>query len=426
MEQATVVPDATVEQVAVNERADALLELVAGLSPESPEQAFDALTQTLVDALLERDDATMETATEALRRCERAFATSGEPLGRVRGLLALAFAALERLTTRSTVQEIGVNTHAHRMLLALRRQGSLRSSQLAELLDVSATEISRTGRALTRHGLAVRTKAGRDVYWDLSPRGRDLLARLDRRSRGIVSRASRRRPELSTEPVAMTQAVSESHRLMTNLLHERKDELMRRLFVWESFRDFAQAPPKFDSGSDVGAQWLTHFPLLADKRLSELWPATPPSWDAHAVVQGAKGSKGLVLFEAKSRPLEFRDDQVVGSELERSRVFERRYPEARRYLEVGKGADWRRTYPDPASRLAFLYFLRVRCEIPTWMVDVFFVDGGAAEVPSSEEQWQSYLVDVRQHLKLPDTHALSPYVRDEFVLAPESPLAVAM
>jgi predicted NBD/HSP70 family sugar kinase/DNA-binding MarR family transcriptional regulator len=49
------------------------------------------------------------------------------------------------------------------------------SQELADLLSVDKTEISRTGGRLVDAGLARRRKAGRNAHWEITPRGRHSL-----------------------------------------------------------------------------------------------------------------------------------------------------------------------------------------------------------------------------------------------------------
>ena len=51
----------------------------------------------------------------------------------------------------------------------------LGSAELRQLLDVDETQVSRTGRRLLESGLVTRRKVGRQVFWQLTPRGRRAL-----------------------------------------------------------------------------------------------------------------------------------------------------------------------------------------------------------------------------------------------------------
>jgi DNA-binding MarR family transcriptional regulator len=170
---------------------DAILERLR--APAAREADYDAVTQLFVDAMLDNDDETLDRGRRRLRRLQGSALVAsedeaevhtgaargeGERLGRIRGLIAMATAALERLTPSSVVREVAANSHAHRLLAELAQRPTMRSGDLAASLEVDATEISRTGGRLLSQGLVVRTKAGRHVYWELNTRGRSVLSRL--------------------------------------------------------------------------------------------------------------------------------------------------------------------------------------------------------------------------------------------------------
>jgi AcrR family transcriptional regulator len=77
-------------------------------------------------------------------------------------------------------------TQAHDFLSALRGSRRLGSTELRRLLEVDETQVSRTGRRLLESGLVTRRKVGRQVFWQLTPRGQRALeeAPVRERSRG--------------------------------------------------------------------------------------------------------------------------------------------------------------------------------------------------------------------------------------------------
>jgi DNA-binding MarR family transcriptional regulator len=156
-------------------------------SDECVEADYDALTQLLLDATLADDGATLAVAFKRLRRLQAlalpvqpdtTTSGDGERLGRIRGLIAVAGAALQRLTPSSVVREVAANSHAHRMLAALGERASMTTGDIGAALHVDASQISRTGGRLLAQRLVVRTRAGKKVYWELSTRGRSILTRL--------------------------------------------------------------------------------------------------------------------------------------------------------------------------------------------------------------------------------------------------------
>jgi AcrR family transcriptional regulator len=168
-----------------NPRARALTRRIAelGLAPPADDARLEALALGIVDALLEADETTLRTALDALRDARgRALAAEAEPgpererlLGWLAGMIAVAQWALERLTPESTLAAIAAGSQAHLFLQALERTTHVGSAQLRQLLETDETQVSRTGRRLLESGLVSRRKVGRQVFWELTPRGRRAL-----------------------------------------------------------------------------------------------------------------------------------------------------------------------------------------------------------------------------------------------------------
>jgi AcrR family transcriptional regulator/DNA-binding transcriptional ArsR family regulator len=132
-----------------------------------------------VDALLDADEATLKAALEALRAA-RARVLTAEPeherlLGWLEGMIAVVQWSLERLTPEPTLAAVLAGSQAHSFLQALDRSPQVGSAELRELLETDDTQVSRTGRRLLEGGLVSRRKVGRQVFWELTPRGRRAL-----------------------------------------------------------------------------------------------------------------------------------------------------------------------------------------------------------------------------------------------------------
>jgi AcrR family transcriptional regulator len=70
---------------------------------------------------------------------------------------------------------VAEGTQAHDFLLVLDGSPQLGSAELRRLLEVDETQVSRTGRRLLESGLVTRRKVGRQVFWQLTPRGQRAL-----------------------------------------------------------------------------------------------------------------------------------------------------------------------------------------------------------------------------------------------------------
>jgi AcrR family transcriptional regulator len=129
---------------------------------------IDAVALGLVDALLAGDDQTLSGALDALRDA-RARGGGAE----LDAAIAFAYWGLERLPSGGAMAQ---GTQAFEFLRALDGARQVGSPELRRVLEVDETQVSRTGRRLLENGLVTRRKSGRQVFWQLTPRGQRALA----------------------------------------------------------------------------------------------------------------------------------------------------------------------------------------------------------------------------------------------------------
>jgi AcrR family transcriptional regulator len=133
---------------------------------------LEAVALGLVDALLERDDETLAAALHALRDARARAHRDPELVGCLDTAIAFAYWGLERVPSQAAVAQ---GTQAHDFLRVLDGSPQLGSAELRRLLETDETQVSRTGRRLLESGLVTRRKVGRQVFWQLTPRGRRVL-----------------------------------------------------------------------------------------------------------------------------------------------------------------------------------------------------------------------------------------------------------
>ena len=161
-------------------RTAALAGRIAAIDPRVPveEGRLDALGLGLVDAALDADHRALDAALAALRELRgrvSAEAGSEKLAGWLTAAISFAYWGLERVNPEAGFGEVAAGTHARGFIEALERSGTLGGSELGELLGVDETEVSRSGRRLLEAGLVRRTKVGRRVFWELTPRGQGAL-----------------------------------------------------------------------------------------------------------------------------------------------------------------------------------------------------------------------------------------------------------
>jgi AcrR family transcriptional regulator/DNA-binding transcriptional ArsR family regulator len=153
-----------------NPRSSALVRRIARLEPEPGR--LDAVGLGLVDAVLEADAETLGAALDALRNARARAGEEEQLLGWLDAAIAFAHWGLERVASPAGVAR---GTQAHEFLTMLEGSPQLGSAELRQLLETDETQVSRTGRRLLDSGLVTRRKVGRQVFWQLSPRGRRAL-----------------------------------------------------------------------------------------------------------------------------------------------------------------------------------------------------------------------------------------------------------
>ena len=150
---------------------------------------------------------------------------------------------------------------------------------------------------------------------------------------------------------------------------------------------------------DQGFLCAVEHPELTDDWL-KFWPLSGPRWDALAVVEfeNKQTPTGVILLEAKSHRLE-----VCGNGCSKEGAAKEQIKRS-----LGETAAWLQLddkrvkyFPDRATgslyqyanRYAYLYFLNGIGRIPTWLVNVYFVNDPYR--PTSRAQWEDFLTDVK-------------------------------
>ena len=151
-------------------RGQSLTRRIARLDAEPARR--EAVALGLVDSLLEADDDALAGALDALRDARARADGDPELVGWLDAAIAFAHWGLERVPSAAAVPQ---GTQAHDFLRVLDGSPRLGSAALRRLLEIDETQVSRTGRRLLESGLVIRRKVGREVFWQLSPRGRRAL-----------------------------------------------------------------------------------------------------------------------------------------------------------------------------------------------------------------------------------------------------------
>ncbi len=143
--------------------------------------------------------------------------------------------------------------------------------------------------------------------------------------------------------------------------------------------------------------------------LAEFWPQRGPVWDGLGKV--SEPSKGVILLEGKSHLPEIFGNGCQAAPKSKEKILSA-LAKAKEWAKADPAADWTGPLYQSANRLAHLYFFREVLGVPTWMVNVHFIDDPHS--PTSLEEWHAGLSLVKKQLGLTSP---MPYTADVFLPA---------
>ncbi|WP_347549028.1 hypothetical protein ABFG93_16085 [Pseudalkalibacillus hwajinpoensis] len=109
-------------------------------------------------------------------------------------------------------------------------------------------------------------------------------------------------------------------------------------------------------------------------KIEMYWPKKGPQWDGVATVQGKNGEKGLILVEAKAHLHEMRST-IKAKDNRSIELIHRTIGNVKEAVGSQAVLDtWLNRYYQLSNRLAYLYILNIKFNIPTWLILVNFVD----------------------------------------------------
>ena len=460
--------DARAPEAAVSAPLETLRILVDGFTrlENLPKKgAFDAVADLLLDAILGSDHDLLDAAVDALREAEVAYrrATRGRddlgvPLARVQTLLTLATGARDRVPAADDFALVAPGSRAHQVLQLVRLRHTVGAKDIAAELGLASAQLSRITADLGRRRLVARVKAGREVYFDITPHGEDVLG--DIAARRHKARRSRVRPvpprdatpvlygsgeqAFELRATAIRAAIERSGRpaersraLFAALAAKRPDVITDRVMVWGRLIQAARperielrlAGPDTPDATNARLTWdiLQNLGEPAGKA-GAAWPGPAPLWDGWAVVHGRRGRHEVVFLEAKSTVQELKSKPVnVGRNYDKA-AWTEVLEGTGRYLHAREAWHAWPDYADAATRLAFIHQLK-QLGIPAWWMNLYFVDPKrllSNELPATSAVWEAQIKAVRGGLTIKDGHPLSDFIRHEMVLVPEDGVRLAL
>lgn len=198
--------------------------------------------------------------------------------------------------------------------------------------------------------------------------------------------------------------VNKNQDLIDNLIKSSFNELANQQIIWTS-------PIEQDDFAEYrDNEFLVKVGLdPTEIKLDDFWPAKGPQWDALAKTTGGH----VILVEAKANIPEIVSPGTSASKNSRT-IIDKSLKETKTFLNLTNDIDWSGKYYQYTNRLAHLFFLRVKCNKPTFLVNVYFIGDDTVSGPKTKQEWEAALKVLHTYLGL-TRHRLSEYMTDIFI-----------
>jgi len=198
--------------------------------------------------------------------------------------------------------------------------------------------------------------------------------------------------------------VNKNQDLIDNLLKSSFDDLANQQIIWTSpieQDDFAEYRDN-DFLLKVGLD-------PTEIKLGNFWPTKGPQWDALA-----KTTNGhVILVEAKANIAEIVSPATGAGETSKT-IIDKSLNDTKAFLKLTNDIDLSGKFYQYTNRLAHLYFLREKCNKPTYLVNIYFIGDDTVSGPKTKQEWDGALKVLHTYLGL-SRHKLSKYMVDIFI-----------
>lgn len=206
--------------------------------------------------------------------------------------------------------------------------------------------------------------------------------------------------------------------IMVNQCPERLNELIDNALGSLANHDSSSSitwlsPLKTDDYAEYrDADFLERLGLAElQQPLEKFWPRSGPQWDALGKNDGGE----IFLVEAKAHLSELISSPSQAKSAASIELIRKSLDETKSYLHISLDKDWTSKYYQYTNRLAHLYFLRVKNNVPAYLVFLYFVGDEEVNGPRTKEEWLNAIQEMRQVLGIKENHPLAKYVLELFV-----------
>jgi hypothetical protein len=198
--------------------------------------------------------------------------------------------------------------------------------------------------------------------------------------------------------------VNKNQDLINNLLKSFFQDLADQQIIWTSpieQDDFAEYRDN-DFLLKVGLD-------PTEIKLDDFWPTTGPQWDALAKTTGGH----VILVEAKANIPEI-VSPGTGAKKKSKCLIDHSLCETKKYLNITNDIDWSGKFYQYTNRLAHLYFLREKCKVQAYLINIYFIGDKTVLGPKTKQEWDGALKVLKTYLGI-SRHKLSKYTVDFFI-----------
>ncbi len=150
---------------------------------------------------------------------------------------------------------------------------------------------------------------------------------------------------------------------------------------------------------------LSHF----TGAFNSFWPPRGPQWDGLA-----KTKYGVILLvEAKANIPELVSPKTGASSNSKT-LIDKALDDTKKYMGITDPLDWSYKFYQYFNRIAHLYFLRVKCNVPAFLLNIYFIGDNTVSGPNTKEEWLSAITVMKKYFGL-ENHNLSDFMVDIFI-----------
>lgn len=135
---------------------------------------------------------------------------------------------------------------------------------------------------------------------------------------------------------------------------------------------------------------------IANSKLKDFWPKNGPQWDGLAIVKNKNEESGVLLVEAKAHINET-NSTLKATSKESIKKIKESIGISQKYYNI-KPNDWTNNTYQLGNRIAYLYFMNIILDIPTWLVLINFIDGEYK--PTTIEQWINHYNNIYKQMDI--------------------------